>query len=77
MCLNFVAVTMNSGGGVVRDKDTGALMVKQIGEFENRDDAIKTACEILDCTHILNGVLARGNHTGGFLLCDSQELSEL
>ena len=48
-----------------------------LGEFESREPAIDTACELFKCHHVKNGVIIKGNHTGGHLVMDTQEFSEL
>lgn len=75
--LNFLAVVLNSGGGMVRDIETDELRVKELGEFESRELAIDNACAQFSCEHITKGVIVRGNHTGGFMVCDTQEFAEL
>ncbi|MDD9154973.1 hypothetical protein PVK64_02040 [Aliivibrio sp. S4TY2] len=73
----FVAVILNSGGGVVRDAKTDEIKIKELGEFESKELAIDNACAQLKCEHITKGVIVRGNHTGGFMICDTQEFAEL
>ena len=51
--------------------------MKELGEFESKELAIDNACAQLKCEHITNGVLVRGNHTGGFMVCDTQEFAAL
>lgn len=75
--LRFIAVVLNSGGGVVRDAKTDEIQMKELGEFESKELAIDSACTHLKCEHITKGVIVRGNHTGGFMICDTQEFAEL
>jgi len=75
--MNFLAVFLNSGGGIVRNQQTEEVMNMQLGEFDSRDQAIENACVQFECTHVKNGVLVKGKNTGGFLICDSQEFAEL
>ena len=75
--MNYLAVFLNSGGGVVRNVETQEVMNMQVGEFKSRDQAIENACVQLDCTHVKNGVLVKGQHTGGYMICDAQEFAEL
>ena len=75
--LNYVAVTLNSGGGVVRHSETNEVMNIGLGEFESLEPAIDTACELFNCQHVMNGVIIKGNHTGGHMVMDTQEMSEL
>jgi len=74
--LNFLAVYLNSGGGVVRNSE-GEVMNMQLGEHESAELAIENACELFNCRHVMNGVCVKGNHTGGFMIVDSQEFAEL
>ncbi|AZL84359.1 hypothetical protein EIJ81_06805 [Aliivibrio salmonicida] len=75
--LRFLAVVLNSGGGVVRDAKTDEIQIKELGEYESKELAIDNACVQLQCEHITNGMLVRGNHTGGFMICDTQEFAAL
>ncbi len=75
--LNFLAVVLNSGGGMVRDVETDEIRVKELGEFESKELAIDNACALFSCEHITKGVIVRGNHTGGFMVCDTQEFAAL
>ncbi|MGF1710114.1 hypothetical protein L4C37_05945 [Vibrio kagoshimensis] len=75
--LNYVAVALNSGGGVVRHSETNEVMNIGLGEFESPEPAIDTACELFNCQHVMNGVIIKGNHTGGHMVMDTQEMSEL
>ena len=77
MMLRFLAVFLNSGGGVVREGDTQEVRTHELGEFESKELAIANACLELNCEHITNGVLIRGDHTGGFMICDTQEFAAL
>jgi len=43
--MNYIAVCLNSGGGVVRDEDTQEVMNMQIGEHESMELVIENACE--------------------------------
>ncbi len=73
----FMAVFLNSGGGVVRDDETQEVKMKELGEFESKELAIDNACEDLRCRHVTRGVIVRGNNTGGYMVCDTQEFAEL
>ncbi|MUK91666.1 hypothetical protein GNP80_04315 [Aliivibrio fischeri] len=75
--LHFLAVVLNSGGGVVRDAKTDEIRIEELGEFESKELAIDNACAQLNCEHITKGVIVRGDHTGGFMICDTQEFAEL
>lgn len=75
--LNYVAVALNIGGGVVRDAETSEVMNVQLGEFESPENAINSACETFNCKHVMNGVIIKGNNTGGHMVLDTQEFSEL
>lgn len=73
----YVAVRLNCGGGVVRHEQTAEVMNSLLGEFEMADDAIQTACAQFNCQHVMNGVIIKGNHTGGHMIMTTQELAEL
>ncbi|TDM51481.1 hypothetical protein [Aliivibrio fischeri] len=75
--LHFLAVVLNSGGGVVRDDESKEIQVKELGEFESKELATNNACESLKCEHVTKGIIVRGNNTGGYMVCDTQEFAEL
>ncbi|MCC4861222.1 hypothetical protein AB6D20_026145 [Vibrio splendidus] len=75
--LSYIAITLNSGGGVVRHAETNEVMNLHLGEFDTPKLAIESACEALNCEHVMNGVIIKGNHTGGHMIMDTQEFSEL
>lgn len=75
--MQYVAVALNSGGGVVRDTETCEVMNVQLGEFESPENAIDSACETFNCKHVMNGVLIKGNNTGGHMIMDTQEFMAL
>lgn len=75
--MNYLAVFLCSDGGIARNSNTEEVMNMQLGEFESRELAIQNACVQLECTHVKNGVLLKGENKGGFLICDAQEFAEL
>ncbi|MEZ8230685.1 hypothetical protein AB4166_02310 [Vibrio splendidus] len=75
--LSYVAVALNSGGGVVRHDETNEVKNVLLGEFDSPEPAIDTACALFNCQHVLNGVIIKGNHTGGHMIMDTQELTAL
>ena len=75
--MQYVAVALNSGGGVVRADETSEVKNLLIGEFDSPEPAIEAACKQFNCQHVMNGVIIRGNHTGGHMIMDTQEFSEL
>lgn len=75
--MEYVAVSLNSGGGVVRHAETCEVMNKQLGEFGSVEQAIEEACHVFKCKHVMNGVIVRGNNTGGYMVVTTQELGEV
>ncbi|EDP59462.1 hypothetical protein [Vibrio sp. AND4] len=73
----YVAVQLDIGGCVVRHEETAQVMNRLVGEFANFDDAVGAACVQLDCKQQMNGVLVKGNHTGGHMIVTTQELEAL
>ncbi|MGF1696573.1 hypothetical protein L4C54_12940 [Vibrio lamellibrachiae] len=74
--MRFIAAYLNSGGGVVKN-DNGEVMNLELGEHETQQLAIDNACEQLNCQHSINGVILKGNNTGGFMVVDAQEFAQL
>lgn len=75
--MNYLAVFLGADDGITRNAKTEEVMNLQLGEFESLEMAIQNACEVLECTHAKNGVLLKGENSGGFLICDTQEFAEL
>lgn len=75
--LNYVAAALNNGGGVVRHDENNEVENVLLGEFESPESAIEVACELFNCQHVLNGVIIKGNHTGGHMIMNTQELAGL
>lgn len=75
--MEYVAVSLNSGGGVVRHAETSEVMNKHLGDFDSMEDAIEGACATLECKHLHKGVLSKGKDQGGYMLVTTQELGEV
>lgn len=73
----YVAVQLDIGGCVVRHEETAQVMNRLVGEFSNFGDAVGAACAQLGCQQAKNGVLIKGNHTGGHMIMTTQELEAL
>lgn len=75
--MHYVAVALNNGGGLIRHTETSEVKNVQLGEFDTPEQAIESACNTFNCEHVLNGVIIKGNHVGGHMVMNTQELSEL
>ncbi|HAS6319057.1 TPA: hypothetical protein I7235_01650 [Vibrio vulnificus] len=73
----YVAVHLDIGGCVVRHEETAQVMNSLVGEFEEFGDAVGAACAQLGCKKEMNGVLVKGNNTGGHMIMTTQELEAL
>ncbi|MEI8594012.1 MULTISPECIES: hypothetical protein [Photobacterium] len=71
--MNYLAVFLCPDGGIIRHKQTAEPMNIELGDFENRIDAIREACVVLECEHLMKGVISKGPNKGGFLIVDAQE----
>ncbi|WP_318515001.1 hypothetical protein ACN08P_11305 [Photobacterium leiognathi subsp. mandapamensis] len=75
--MNYVAVLVGTDGGIVRHRKTQEVSSILLGEFETKQNAIEQAKVQLNCELEVHGVLVKGNHQGGYLVCDTQELVEI
>lgn len=75
--MNYLAVFLGIDGGIIRNTKTEEVMNLQLGEFDDRKEAIENAKIKLECTTEINGVLVKGENSGGFIICDTQEFAEL
>ncbi|QXO19230.1 hypothetical protein [Vibrio ostreae] len=72
--MQYAAVMLCPDGGVIRHEETQEVANILIGDFDSMDDAINQACSELSCTHLLNGVISKGQGKAGFMLVTTQEL---
>lgn len=72
-----LAVSLCPQGGIVRDEETMEVLNEEIGEFESLSEATAHACLRLQCTHLYNGVITRGEGKGGYMVVTTQELEEI
>lgn len=72
--MQYAAVMLCPGGGVIRDEETQEVANVLVGDFESYELAIEQACCTLDCTHLHKGVISRGANKGGFLVISTQEM---
>ncbi|WP_102363513.1 hypothetical protein [Vibrio cyclitrophicus] len=75
--MEYAAVMLCSGGGVIRHEETQEVANVLVGEFESMETAIDQACQALSCVHLFKGVISKGEGKGGFMLVTTQELSEI
>ncbi|WP_299689244.1 hypothetical protein [uncultured Vibrio sp.] len=75
--MQYVAIALCSGGGVIRHEDTQEVANILVGDFESRMDAVNQACRDLDCCvmhPVDRGVISKGRGKGGYMLMTTQEL---
>ncbi|WED23491.1 hypothetical protein L3Q72_19825 [Vibrio sp. JC009] len=70
----YSAVRLCPDGGVIRHEETQEVANELLGDFESMDEAITQACQSLNCTHLHNGVISKGQFKGGYLIVTTQEL---
>ncbi|MGI9888103.1 hypothetical protein [Vibrio chagasii] len=75
--MQYAAVMLCSGGGVIRHEETQEVANVLVGEYESMETAIDQACQELGCVHLFKGVISKGKGKGGFMLVTTQELSEI
>ncbi|MDW2015196.1 hypothetical protein [Vibrio sp. 704] len=72
--MQYAAIMLCPAGGVIRHQDTQEVANVVVGDFDSLGLAIEQACVSLSCTHLIKGVLSKGNGKGGFMLVTTQEL---
>jgi len=75
--MEYSAVLLCPGGGIVRHEDTQQVANVYVGDFETMEDAVNQACLSLECTHLHKGVLSKGEGKSGYMLVDHQDLESL
>ena len=75
MC--FYAAALSGDLATIRHPDTAEIQNEILGKFETEAQAIDYACKTLNCRHIHNGIITKGEGKGGFMVCDAQEFAEL
>ncbi len=73
----FAAVQLCPSGGIVRHEETQEVANVVIGDFPSMEDAIKQACENLECTEIHNGVISKGYGQSGYMVVTTQEMEAI
>lgn len=77
MPMTYAAAHLTPDGQLIRHEETAEIMNIQIGEFETEQDAIDQACLTLNCQHVINGIVLKGQNQGGFMIVNTQELHQL
>ena len=75
--MEYFALRLFGDGAMKRHAKTFEPEVTKLGNFDSLDDAVKQACAQLDCNHLLRGILSQGEGTGGYMIVDAQELTEV
>ncbi|CAH6781717.1 conserved hypothetical protein [Vibrio chagasii] len=75
--MEYSAVFLCPGGGIVRHEETQQVANVQVGDFESMEDAVNQACINLECSHLYKGVISKGEGKSGFMVVTNQELEEL
>ena len=75
--MQYVAIMLGSDGGVIRHEETQEVANVVVGDFESMEDAINQACFDLSCTHLIKGVISKGENKGGFMLVTNQDLESI
>lgn len=75
--MQYAAIALCPGGGIVRHQDTQEVANVFVGDFDSMEDAVSQACLDLSCTHLHKGVISKGTGKGGFMLVTTQELGEV
>lgn len=77
----YSAVQLCPSGGIVRHDETHdethEVANVVIGDFPSMEDAIKQACENLECTEIHNGVISKGYGQSGYMVVTTQEMEAI
>ena len=75
--MQYVAIRLFGNGAMKRHKHTLEPETTNLGDFDSMNQAIDQACQQLRCNHICHGVLSEGEGLGGFLVVDTQELTQI
>jgi hypothetical protein len=73
----YVAIELGPDGGMRQHPKTAEYRTIEIGEFDNKTDAVSNACHQLNCRQIFRGVIRRLKGSGGYVVLDSQGYAQV
>jgi hypothetical protein len=69
----YVAIELGSDGGMREHPKTAEYRTVEVGEFDNKSDAVSNACHQLYCRQLYRGVIRRLKGHGGYVVLNAQD----
>ena len=73
----YIAIELGPDGGMREHPKTAEYRTVEIGEFDNKADAVSNACHQLNCRQIFRGVIRRLKGQGGYMVLNTQDYAEV
>ena len=69
----YLAVELGPDGGMRQHRKTAEFRTIEVGEFDNKADAVSNACQQLKCKVIFRGVIRCLKGNGGYIVLNAQD----
>lgn len=69
----YFAIQVCPNGNTIRDKDTLEPSTVEVGDFEQKQDAVNQACLQLECRQLFRGVIRKLQGQGGYIVLNAQD----
>ena len=73
----YLAVELGKDGGMCQHPKTAEFRTIEVGEFDNKADAVSNACQHLKCKVIFRGVIRRLKGNGGYIVLNAQDHAQI
>ena len=73
----YVAIEIGPDAGMRTCPKTSEYRTVEVGEFENKSDAVSNACHQLNCHQLFRGVIRRIKGNGGYMVVNTQDYHQL
>lgn len=73
----YIAIELSPDGGMRTFPKTVEYRTVEIGEFDNKADAVSNACHQLNCRQLFRGVIRRLKGQGGYMVLNTQDYAQV
>lgn len=73
----YLAIELGSDGGTILEPQTGELRTIEVGDYQTKADAVKNACQMLDCGLLYRGVIRRNKGNSGYMVLNAQDYAAI
>jgi len=73
----YLAIEIGPNGGMRRCPKTDEYRTVEVGEFDNKEDAVRNACHQFKCRQIFRGLIRCLTGNGGYMVLNTQDYAEV